>query len=73
MSGFLAKNIRCPRCGKGLVDVAPDCVVGGNDDGGGYRGAITHAHCEGGHALFIEWSNARPTTLLIDASKERVI
>lgn len=69
---MIASEVRCPECGKGFMDVAPDFDVTPRLDDSVVRMSLvkTYGHCEGGHLLTV---SAALGEVKVTASKERVI
>lgn len=50
-----ARAIKCPKCGKGFMDVSPEYELApDSSDGYGWSQGTVYGHCAGGHQLKIE-------------------
>lgn len=57
------KDVRCPECGSGLVDVAPDYDLGGDGASWLYDSISamwTEGTCANGHKLMMHWARTPP-------------
>lgn len=55
-------DVKCPMCGAGLADVAPDFDLagGGADEFGSCTQMVCDVTCRGGHKLMTRWRAEPP-------------